>query len=110
MSLSIEDTGGKVRGALTSDTPGNTSTNCPNTYPTPDPPAPATTYVYGDCHGILSIQRNNGPTTWKFKWTAPQAGFGQLTMYYGAVDGDSNDGTSLNDDVKVGTIKIVEGN
>lgn len=108
VAVTVEDQGGKVRGTFASDTsPQVTSANCPANYPAQNP-ASGTTYVYGDCHGVIFIPRPNA-TSWTFTWTAPAAGNGQLTMYYGVVDGDHNGKSSLDDDVKMGTVKLVEG-
>jgi hypothetical protein len=107
-ALTVEDQGGKVKGVFTSDTnPPVSSAACPKTYPKPDP-ATGTTYTYGDCHGVIFIPRVN-TTQWTFSWTAPAAGSGQLTLYYGVVDGDHQGKSSLDDDVKMGTIKLGEG-
>jgi hypothetical protein len=57
---------------------------------------------------VFFIPRPN-TTTWTYSWTAPAAGSGPLTVYYGVVDGDANGKSSLGDDVKMGTIKLVEG-
>lgn len=108
MALTIEDQGGKPSGVFASDTtPPVTSTACQPTAPNPAPAA-GTTYVYGDCHGVVYIPRPNG-TQWTFSWTAPKAGSGQLTMFYGVVDGDADGKSSLDDDTKIGTLKLVEG-
>lgn len=108
MAFTVEDQGGNVKGTFTSDTtPAVSSANCPANYPKPDP-ANGTTYTYGDCHGVVFIPRPNG-TSWTFTWTAPAAGTGQLTAYYGVVDGDHNGKSSLDDDVKMVAQKLVEG-
>jgi len=108
MAATIEDQGGKVRGILASDTsPPVTSDACPASYPAQNPAA-GTTYLYGDCHGVFFIPRTN-TTSWTFSWTAPAAGAGQLTMFYGVVDGDANGKSSLDDDTKMGTLKLAEG-
>lgn len=107
-AATFEDQGGSVKGTFTSDTsPAVSSANCPANYPAQNP-ASGTTYVYGDCHGVIFIPRPN-VTSWTFNWTAPAAGAGQLTLYYGVVDGDHNGKSSLDDDVKMGTVKLVEG-
>lgn len=107
-AATFEDQGGKVKGTLASDTsPAVSSASCPAAYPAQDP-ASGTTYVYGDCHGVIFIPRTN-TTSWTFTWTAPAAGAGQMTMYYGVVDGDHHGKSSLDDDVKMGTLKLAEG-
>lgn len=107
-AATIEDQGGKVKGVLTSDAdPTANSTTCKAAYPANNP-ASGTSYIYGDCHGMIYIPRAN-TTTWTFKWTAPAAGAGQLTLFYGVVDGDHDGKSSLDDDVKMGTVKLSEG-
>lgn len=107
-ALTVEDQGGKVKGVFESDTaPPVSSANCQKTYPMSDP-ATGTTYVYGDCHGVIFIPRAN-IVTWNLSWTAPAAGSGPLTLFYGVVDGDTHGESSLKDDVKMGSIKLVEG-
>ncbi len=112
--LTIEDQSGKTQGVFLSDeTPPKSSVNCV-AVPTmlPDAIVKGTTTVRGDCHTLVSLAKSN-LTTWTFSWTAPAAGAGPLTIYYGVVDADySTNGStrsSLGDDVKVGTKKLVEG-
>jgi hypothetical protein len=105
MAFTVEDAAGAVKGVLGTDN-GVSSASCPPTYPAQDPAG--STYVYGDCHGVLFVPHPNA-TSWTFSWTAPPAGGGQLTLYYGVVDGDANGKSSKDDDTKMGTIKLVEG-
>lgn len=108
MAFTFEDTSGKLRGVLTSDAdPTANSATCKPSYPAQDPPT-GTTYVYGDCHGVVYIPRPNA-TSWTFSWKAPAAGAGAMTAFYGVVDGDHNGSSSLDDDVKMGSAKLVEG-
>lgn len=107
MAATFENQAGKAVGVFTSDTPGNNSMNCPATYPAQNP-AGSTTYTYGDCHGVIFVPVPNA-TSWKFSWTAPAAGAGQVTMFYGVVDGDTGGESSLKDDTKMGTVKLLEG-
>lgn len=107
MAATFENQSGKVAGVLTSDA-GASSANCPATFPAQNP-AGKTTYTYGDCHGIVYVPVPNA-TSWTFSWTAPAKGAGQVTMFYGVVDGDSDGKSSLDDDVKMGTMKLGEGN
>lgn len=108
MAITVEDQAGKVKGLFESDTsPVVKSDACPSSYPAQNPAA-GTTYLYGDCHGVFYIPRPN-TTTWTYSWTAPAAGSGPLTIYYGVVDGDADGKSSLGDDVKMGTVKLVEG-
>jgi hypothetical protein len=109
MAITIEDASGKPKGIFESDTsPVVKSDACPAAYPAAPGPATGTTYLYGDCHGVIFIPRTN-TTTWTYSWTAPAAGTGPLTVFYGVVDGDANGKSSLDDDVKMGTVKLVEG-
>ncbi len=108
MAVTIEDQGGKAQGVLVSDTnPPVSSASCPASYPAQDP-ASGTTYLYGDCHGVFFIPRAN-TTSWTFSWTAPSAGTGKLSIFYGVVDGDHHGSSSLGDDVKMGVVKLEEG-
>ena len=106
---SFEDDSGKAVGQLTA---GNgTTASCP--------PAPAangagnpttSTFVFADCHAIIGGGENDGASTttsWTFGWTAPTDG-ANVTLYYAGVDGDCMM-DSLNDDAKVGTMKLGAG-
>lgn len=103
-ALGIEDAGGNViRGYITDS--GVDSANCqPN--PPASPPT-GTTYVLGDCHAVVFVSQTDR-TAWTFDWVAPAAGTGELTVYYGVVDGDHLGSSSLGDDVKQGKLKLVE--
>ena len=101
-AATVENASGKLAGVLGSDS-GQTSTSCPKDLPKP---INGTTVLYGDCHAVISSGAEN-LAAWSFVWTAPAAGSGGLTLYYGAVDGDC-DMMSMNDDVKMGTIKLGE--
>lgn len=48
-------------------------------------------------------------TSWTFSSTAPAAGRGAVTGFYGVVDGDADCKSSLDDDVEMGTVKLAEG-
>ncbi|MEQ9320548.1 MAG: hypothetical protein RIF41_15380 [Polyangiaceae bacterium] len=102
----FEDDGGNVMGNLISDTPNNSSMNCPASSPSNTPSG--TTFVYGDCHGILGNEAFE-LDQWIFSWQAPGAGSGDVTMWYGAVDGDTGGDSSLHDDVVQGSIFLIEG-
>lgn len=106
MAFSVEDAAGAVKGVLGTDN-NVSSASCPAAYPAQDPAG--STYVYGDCHGVIFVPKAN-TTSWTFSWTAPAAGAGPLTVYYGVVDGDSNGKSSKDDDTKMGTIKLSQGN
>lgn len=105
-AATFENQSGKVAGTLISDS-GVDSGACPANYPANNPAT--TTYVYGDCHAVLYVPHPN-TTSWSFSWKAPAAGAGQVTLFYSVVDGDHADKSSLDDDVKSGTVKLVEGN
>lgn len=103
-ALMIEDESGNVIRGYQTDS-GVGSQACPGQWPQTAPTG--TTYVYGDCHGVLYVPRAN-ETQWHFNWTAPAAGAGTLIVYWGVVDGDSAGDSSLDDDVKIGTLRLVE--
>lgn len=111
MAMTFENASGAASGTLASDTPGNSAANCPMNAPTGTPSG--TTYVYGPagtgCKTVVYVPKPN-TTAWTFTWTAPAAGAGQITGYYGVVDGDHDGKSSLDDDVKVGTLRLAEGN
>ena len=105
-AATIENASGKTAGALSSDS-GQSSTSCPAKAPMV---SSGTTMVYGDCKVIFSMggaKTDAGRVSWTFTWTAPAAGSGALTMFWGVVDGDCMM-DSLNDDVKVGTTRMAE--
>lgn len=104
-AATFEDAGGNIMGALQSDSPNNSSANCPANAPSTKPSG--STFVYGDCHGILGIDKNIDQ--WTFRWTSPGPGAGDVTMWYGAVDGDRCSESSLGDDVVQGSRFLVEG-
>lgn len=100
-----EDAAGKKAGTVL----GDQQTSCPSMAPTvPDALLMGQTYAYGDCHAVVSLGRNGAAPDWNFKWTAPAAGTGPVTLYYGVVDGDT-DKRSLGDDVKIGKAQLPEG-
>jgi hypothetical protein len=112
--LTIEDQSGQLQGVLSSDeSPPMSSASCV-AVPTllPDQAVKGSTSIRGDCHAIVSLGKPN-VTTWTFTWKAPGAGAGPLTIFYGAVDADyttsGSTRSSLDDDVKMGTKKLVEG-
>jgi hypothetical protein len=99
----FEDAGGNVVGGLASD--GNTAAaSCSSRLPTT---VTGTTLTYGDCHAITSTSTKD-LAQWSFSWTAPAAGTGTVTLYYGMVDGNCMM-DSLGDDVKVANLKLAEG-
>jgi hypothetical protein len=99
MTATFEDNNGAAVGAMAGD-----MTACaagPNALP--DGAIAGTTFVYGaGCHYVASLGKQGpGLTQWSFKWTVPAAQTGNVTMFYGVVDGN-NDKKSLGDDVKIG--------
>lgn len=107
VAVVIEDANGDTAGDYYADS-GVDSTNCPSSAPPSDDSSLMSTYVYGDCHGVLFTEERN-LTTWTFDWVAPNAGTGDVTLFFGLVDGDSHGKSSLDDDVKEGAIAILEG-
>lgn len=118
-AVTIEDQNGVLAGVLASDScPGGqncvSTANCAPTFtPLGQLPQSATTHIYGpSCTTIVTIPRQNPAlTSWKFTWTAPAAGTGPVTLFYGGVDGNAA-GTpirSVGDDTVAGTIKLSEG-
>ena len=106
-ALTAEDAFGKLAGVFASDTtPSVRSDQCPPSFPATRPTT-GTTYVYGTCHAVFSLQRALA-TNWTFKWTAPPVGTGPVTLFYGVVDGNTDGSSSLDDDVKQGTVKLIE--
>jgi hypothetical protein len=101
-AAAFEDMSGQPTGVLASDS-GQSAASCPASVPKP---INGSTVLYGDCHGITSSgQQNVG--AWSFSWTAPPGGTGPVLVFYGAVDGNC-DMMSMNDDVKVGKLKLGE--
>lgn len=111
MAMTFEDSAGRAIGFLASDVAGNDQGTCPATAPATNPAAPATTYLYGPSKNCKTVVYNPLPnlTSWTFSWTAPAAGSGAVTGFYGVVDGDADGKSSLDDDVKMGTVKLAEG-
>lgn len=101
-AAAFADGSGKTAGTLASDS-GESAASCKSTAP--QPPS-GTTIVYGDCHAVMASGKPD-VTAWTFSWTAPQGGAGAVNLYYGAVDGNC-DMMSMNDDVKVGAMKLGE--
>jgi hypothetical protein len=102
-AATFEDANGNVVGTLASD--GNTSgASCQTKLPGQ---VTGSTITYGDCHAVTSTSEKDRQS-WTFSWTAPAKGAGAVTLYFGMVDGDCMM-DSLNDDVKVGTVKLNEG-
>ncbi|HRI66330.1 MAG TPA: hypothetical protein PK156_18910 [Polyangium sp.] len=105
-TLTAEDVNGNPMGTFRGDAvPGM----CPANAPMPDAFAMGfTTYAYGNCNRVVSLDLPAVILQWSFTWQAPAAGSGDVTLYYGAVDGDGSK-TLFGDDVKLGTVKLKEG-
>lgn len=127
MALTIENQNGQGVGIFANDaaTPVTTN-NCPaptfaslsgaaesnittaaTTYLV-SPASGGATAANGACYTVIFTARLN-TTSWTFKWTAPAAGAGPATVFYGVVDGDSSGKNSTGDDVKQGKTLLVEG-
>jgi hypothetical protein len=114
MAAAIENANGQRAGRFVADA-GQDTNSCPATNPYPGGPgtgsgAPVgmTTFMYGDCHAVLPLDHQL-ISSWKFNWTAPAAGAGDLTLFIGMVDGDTGGESSLDDDVLEKSIPLKEG-
>ena len=110
MAATIENASGQRAGRFVADA-GQDTAACPaaNPYPTTaGMPAGKTTFMYGDCHGVLPLSFR-GLTQWKFDWIAPAAGAGNLTVFVGMVDGNAGEESSLLDDAAERTFPLREG-
>lgn len=112
MAATIENANGQRAGRFVADS-GQDTNACPAQNPYPGAPGPVspvgmTTFMYGDCHGVLPLQHSK-LTSWRFTWYAPAAGAGDLTLYIGMVDGDTDGHSSLDDDVLEKSIPLKEG-
>jgi hypothetical protein len=104
---------GQRAGRLQSDW-GQDSNACPpvlpsyvNSFGYTIPVTDGGTSTYGSCHAIASTSLENTGYRYFF-WTAPAAGSGTVTVFWGAVDGNC-DMNSQNDDSRSGTFAITEG-
>lgn len=102
-ALTFEDASGKQVGSFTTDYASSSS--CP-TKP-PDAKFTGSTYMYQNCRAVISTPVA-GRSSWTFSWTAPAAGTGAITAYWGAVDGDCMMDSKM-DDVVVGNASMGEG-
>jgi len=100
----FELSGGARAGRIETDS-GQDSDACPSTVG--DPNSGNTTITYGDCHAVAANAKED-LTQWTFWWTAPAAGSGPVTIFWGVVDGDC-DMKSTGDDAKVGQQVLTEG-
>ncbi len=100
MAATIEDASGTVVGRFITDSGADSASCTTNLPPGVDAvDGPGTTFVYGDCHAVLSISSDREEDTWTFDWVAPSGVTGDLTLFVGVVDGDSFGESSLCDDV-----------
>lgn len=107
-AATVEDANGKLAGVLMSDTtPQVSSTSCPPKFIKANV-TNGTSFLVGDCRVVFNRDIQD-ITSWTFFWKAPNPGAGPLTLYFGSVNGDTGGDSSLDDDVKVGTVKLVEG-
>jgi len=73
-----------------------------------------TTELIGNGRIISSRNDTSGLSSWVFRWTAPEPGFGPVVVNLGAVDGDGANDPSLsrqdhlNDGVFMGTLELRE--
>jgi hypothetical protein len=93
---------GASAGLLESDS-GQSAANCLQTSQSDG----GTTLTYGRCTAVVS-KAALARTNWTFFWTAPAAGAGAVTLYWGVVDGNC-DMMSMGDDVKTGKQTLPEG-
>jgi hypothetical protein len=107
-AATVEDANGKLAGVLMSDTtPQVSSASCPPKFVKTNV-TNGTSYLVGDCRVVFNREIQD-ITSWTFFWKAPAQGAGPLTLYFGSVNGDTGGDSSLDDAVKVGTVKLVEG-
>ena len=112
VAVTIEDQSGARAGRFIADA-GQDTNACPAQNPYPGgagavSPAGKTTFMYGDCHGILPLDHKQ-LTSWTFDWVAPAAGRGDLTLHLGMVDGDTSGDSSLGDDTLERALPLREG-
>jgi hypothetical protein len=109
MAATFEDAAGANVGTLESDTGQMQGAGCPATTPDPKSITSGTTLLAVDCRAILTRDAMpGGNTQWKFRWTAPPAGTGDVTLYGGAVDSNC-EMNSRGDDVKMIKLTLSEG-
>lgn len=117
MALTIENASGARAGRFIADA-GQDTNACPPNNPYPGPPGQTTaplgsppgktTFMYGDCHAVLSLDHPR-LTSWTFDWVAPAVGAGDLTVFLGMTDGDADGKSSLDDDSLEKTLPLREG-
>ena len=99
-AATFADATGQPAGMLASDS-GQSGTDCPTAYPDP---GTGTTVLYRDCD--VAMPEDYERTSWQFRWTAPSAGTGPVTLHFGGVDGNC-DMMSMGDLVVVGQRDLV---
>lgn len=123
-AATVENQAGQGVGTFNNDdTPGVSTTSCTQLSTVPGAAITleqnlankgVTTYLIspntagGGCYTVVSVTKAD-LKVWKFTWRAPAAGTGPVTIYYGVVDGSTGGASSLQNDVKMGTVKLVEG-
>jgi hypothetical protein len=109
-AATFEDATGKVVGIIESDSGQKQGGPCPaNILNSAALDAGSTTITMGDCRAIVGRGRvKTNQTQWQFFWTAPPAGAGQVTIYWGVTDGDDKE-NSIGDDSKMGTMLLEQG-
>jgi hypothetical protein len=100
----FETASGAVAGRLLSDSYGTLASPCASTQPSLN--STGTTVTYGDCHAVAHRNRR-GLSSWSFTWTAPAAGAGPVTLYWGTVNSNGMD-DSNQDDAQAGTLLLQE--
>lgn len=99
-AATFADASGRTAGALASDS-GQSAASCPS-----DDPEPGTgsTVLYRDCDVVMPEDYQR--TSWQFRWTAPAASAGPVTLHFGGVDGNC-DMMSMGDLVVAGQRDLV---
>jgi len=109
IAATFEDLNGANVGMLVSDSGQAQGSGCPSQRPDPDSITSGTTLLFGDCRVLLTRDQLPGNTTeWRFRWTAPPAGTGDVVLYGGGVDSNC-DMNSRGDDVKMVKLTLSDG-
>jgi hypothetical protein len=91
--------------ALEIDAPGGAPLGLFGAFPGETVIAPDGSAVFGDrAHdaNMPKVISRNGPTRWRFSWTAPAAGTGAVTIHVSAVDGNGGEGMEDDDQDPIG--------
>ncbi|MBL8914701.1 MAG: hypothetical protein JNM17_28610 [Archangium sp.] len=108
-AATFENAQGQYVGRLQSDTGFAKGGSCPATLGNPQfmaYDAGSSTVTFAGCNAIVGRGRGanaGGRTQWRFAWQAPAPDAGQVTMFYGVVDADSDEKT-IGDDAVMGTL------